>query len=129
MHPPVFYYTKELAFDLIKHDHIDHMDHIEHVEHNIFFKNWIEQLFLMKYGIATDIVYWHDKLVDISREIEKETSSRKACSKVFVTFEKEKSQRKCLKAMRTGEGGREGGGVDGRGREGPYQLIQISVFS
>lgn len=56
----------------------------------------------MKFGIATDIVYWHQKLVAISREIKEETG-RKICTKVFVTFETETSQRECLKAMTTGE--------------------------
>lgn len=56
----------------------------------------------MKFGIATDIVYWHEKLVAISREISAE-SGRKTCAKVFVTFETETSQRECLKAMTTGE--------------------------
>ena len=57
---------------------------------------------LMKVGIATDIVYWHEKLVAISREISAE-NGRKTCAKVFITFETEISQRECLKAMTTGE--------------------------
>lgn len=56
----------------------------------------------MKFGVATDVVYWHEKLVAISREISAE-SGRKTCTKVFVTFETETSQRECLKAMTTGE--------------------------
>ena len=56
----------------------------------------------MKFGVATDIVYWHEKLVAISREISAQ-NGRKTCVKVFVTFETETSQRECLKAMTTGE--------------------------
>ena len=60
------------------------------------------QRVLMKFGVATDIVYWHEKLVAISREISAQ-NGRKTCVKVFVTFETETSQRECLKAMTTGE--------------------------
>lgn len=75
----------------------------------------------MKVGVATDVVYWHEKLVEVTRKIKVETGGgRKTCTKVFVTFEKEVSQRECLKAMTTGDGwalpvrpgtaGEEGGG-------------------
>ncbi|CAN0385464.1 unnamed protein product [Pylaiella littoralis] len=60
------------------------------------------KLGLMKLGVATDIVYWHEKLVLIHKKIAKETASHKPCTKVFVTFEKEASQRQCLKEMTTG---------------------------
>ncbi|CAN0116278.1 unnamed protein product [Scytosiphon promiscuus] len=56
---------------------------------------------LMKFGVSTDIVYWHEKLVAVHQEIAKETG-HKPCVKVFVTFEKEASQRQCLKEMTTG---------------------------
>lgn len=65
----------------------------------------MKQKSLMKFGVATDVVYWHEKLVAISAEIERETGE-KLCSKVFVTFENEQSQRKCLKEMTTGKGKR-----------------------
>lgn len=56
----------------------------------------------MKFGIATDIVHWHEALVTVSNEIALENGS-KPCTKVFITFEKEASQRECLKTMTTGE--------------------------
>lgn len=56
----------------------------------------------MKLGMSTDIVYWHEKLVLIHKQIAKNTGY-KPCTKVFVTFEKEASQRQCLKEMTTGE--------------------------
>lgn len=62
----------------------------------------------MKLGVATDIVYWHEKLVLIHKKIAKETASHKPCTKVFVTFEKEASQRQCLKEMTTGKQDRAG---------------------
>lgn len=59
----------------------------------------------MKLGLSTDVVYWHEKLVQVNRQIAKKTR-RKPCTKVFITFEKEASQRQCLKEMTTGKQGR-----------------------
>lgn len=61
----------------------------------------VRQRALMKFGMSTDIVYWHEKLVAVHKEIAKETGP-KPCTKVFVTFEKEASQRRCLQQMTTG---------------------------
>lgn len=58
---------------------------------------------MMKFGLSTDIVYWHEKLVEVHKRIAEETG-RKPCTKVFVTFEKEASQRQCLEDMTTGKG-------------------------
>ena len=57
---------------------------------------------MMKFGISTDVVYWHEKLVEVHKKIAEETG-QKPCTKVFVTFEKEASQRQCLKEMTTGK--------------------------
>lgn len=62
---------------------------------------WELQRALMKFGIATDIVYWHEKLVAVTKEIDQLKGPKRA-EKVFVTFEKEVSQRECLKIMTTG---------------------------
>ncbi|CAM9544582.1 unnamed protein product [Ectocarpus sp. 12 AP-2014] len=56
---------------------------------------------LMKFGMCTDVVYWHEKLVALHKKIVEEIG-HKPCKKVFVTFEKEASQRQCLEEMTTG---------------------------
>lgn len=82
----------------------------------------------MKVGLATDIVYWHEKLVVVSQQIKNELGT-KTCAKVFVTFEKEVSQRKCLKAMTTGEAGAGRAGLEGRGVVGRSLYIFNNDFS
>ena len=74
-----------------------------------------KQRFLMMFGLSTDVVYWHERLVEVHGKIAEETG-QKPCTKVFVTFEKEASQRQCLKEMTTGEGETyDGGGIKEEG--------------
>lgn len=63
----------------------------------------IFQNILIQLGLATDIVCLHEQLVKVSKEIEEEALTPKMATKVFVTFEKEASQRECLEQMTTGE--------------------------
>ena len=69
---------------------------------SLSFRSVTTQRLMMKFGLSTDVVYWHEKLVEVHKKIAEETG-QKPCTKVFVTFEKEASQRQCLKEMTTGK--------------------------
>lgn len=56
----------------------------------------------MKAGVGLDIVMLHSKLVAVSKEIDYLARIPNKATKVFVVFEKETSQRKCLQDMTTG---------------------------
>ncbi|CAM9599348.1 unnamed protein product, partial [Phaeothamnion confervicola] len=55
-----------------------------------------------KLGFMRDLVWWHEKLVVVQASVAELTKRQYSAVKVFVTFELEESQRKCLQAMTTG---------------------------
>mmetsp|Transcript_7120 Transcript_7120/g.9972 ORF Transcript_7120/g.9972 Transcript_7120/m.9972 type:complete len:799 (+) Transcript_7120:67-2463(+) len=61
------------------------------------------QRFAQNYlGASTDMVYWHQKLAEIHKKVEKLKNLKYRASKVYVIFDSEHSQRKCLSEMTTG---------------------------
>jgi hypothetical protein len=57
---------------------------------------------LQNIGMMTDTVYWHEKLCAVSKQLDTFTTRKYNACKVYVIFETEEAQRKCLEQLTTG---------------------------
>ncbi|KAG5187159.1 hypothetical protein JKP88DRAFT_288252 [Tribonema minus] len=57
---------------------------------------------LQKVGMASDVVFWHEKLREITLQVRAMGITKYEASKVYVIYEQEEGQRKCLAALTTG---------------------------
>jgi hypothetical protein len=57
---------------------------------------------LQNIGMMTDTVYWHEKLCAVSKELDTFSTRKYNACKVYVIFETEEAQRKCLEQLTTG---------------------------
>jgi hypothetical protein len=57
---------------------------------------------LQNIGMMTDTVYWHEKLCAVSKDLDTFSTRKYNACKVYVIFETEEAQRKCLEQLTTG---------------------------